>query len=607
MTLTLLLACESGAVQPYNSTTASSLREMDHVGTWQRWHSQVIRYHDRYRLVIVRTERWLRGCCVDHRTSTDREMTALCAQPHMAHALIFHCDSNQYARRTRHTDHRRHKRILSTSSTSSITLLSNPSAPRSAQQQSTRHTWCPTVSPSRTNVVFWFSDTVCALIIFVAMSLAVPPPFARMASKRASNIDSSPSTSSIPPPSAYSSTAAASLNLTPPSIRPPPTQSLQHATLTTLTNYHTHTLTPTAFSTTTPPTYHPRSTTPLPPSAFTHTIDSPSANGTNQSDTKGKSTTAADTALLDSLLDGNRAREAADRRLRLDVAERVSRWSHDVALQGERAVQQMDAIHNQRVNNGNTQQQPASKTSEHEEQKEETITLGYTLQGNDKLAWKQKELSSQLPNEPIKKLSKKDKDKEELEKRMRDMSLAYSPQSVPPSSSYLDVLLAASGGGYVGSALGVSLSAFRGSEPLVVSEAACEMLSSSAVLPAVQSQSTTGASSVSAVAATPAATSADPSRSTVGAIAGSPFPTASALHAEVNRVKACVAAAGVYVHAGAVERALGSGRAVAGTTLTSSGSVWPVPFSGLVDDPKDKKKRAAGDKKTAVKKAAKRK
>ena len=416
-----------------------------------------------------------------------------------------------------------------------------------------------------------------------------------MASKRVSNFDSSASASHNPAASAHTATAAASLNLTPPSIRPPPAQSLQHATLATLEHYQTHTLTPTAFSTTTPPTYQPRSTTPLPPSAFTHPTDAVDLG-------EAPKATSADTALLDSLLEGNRQREAADRRLKLDVADRVSRWSHDVALQGERAVQQMDAMHNHRVN-GSSPPRPHTKPAEEEK---ESVTLGWTLQGSDKLGWTRKDSSFVVDAAAQKKLSKKEKEKEEVERRMREMSLAYSPQSVPPATSYLDVVLPA-GGGYVGSALGVSLSAFRDSEPLVVSEAAREMLSSSAVLPAVSNQSASGLSSSSTTTGAATRTTANVDRSTVGAVAGSPFPTASALHAEVNRVKACVAAAGMYVHAGTVERALGGGRAVTGAAPTASSSVWPVPFGSLVDDPKDKKKRAGGDKKAAVKKAAKKK
>ena len=435
------------------------------------------------------------------------------------------------------------------------------------------------------------------------MSLAVPPPFARMTSKRISHTD--PSQSTCPTPTiatAHTSTAAASLNLAPPSIRPPPTQPLQHATLATLTNYQTHILTPTAFSTTTPPSYHPRSTTPLPPSAFLYTADTATGAGGMEGGKVGG--VVGDTALLDTLLSGNRQREAADRRLKLDVADRVSRWSHDVALQGEQAVQQMDAMHNQRVNVIN-QQQPANRAVEEEK---ESVSLGWTIQGNDKLPWHRKDVPAATDSSSTQpKKSKKDKEKEELEARMRTMSLAYSPQSLPPTTSYLDVLLAASAGAYLGSALAVSLSAFRDSEPLAVSEDACEMVSASAVLPTVPSQSTGGAATSSSGAVTAAATTANVDRSAVGAGAGSPFPTASTLHAEINRVKACVAAAGMYVHAGAVERALGGGRAVAGGALSSSGGAWPVPFSGLVDDPKDKKKRAGGDKKAAVKKAAKKK
>ena len=430
-----------------------------------------------------------------------------------------------------------------------------------------------------------------------------------MATKRVSNVDSLASTTPTPTFPARTTTAAAPLNLAPPSIRPPPTHSLKHATLATLERYQTHTLTPTAFSTPTPPSYHPRSTTPLPPSAFTHTADTAVGSGVNQSETR--KSTAADTALLDSLLVGNRQREAADRRLKLDVADRVSRWSHDVALQGERAVQQMDAMHNQRVTaSGSSESMQQSSGKAAGEEEKQSVTLGWTMQGNDKLAWSRKDSPSltTADTEKLKKQSKKDKDREELAQRMRDMSLAHSPQSAPAAESCLDGLLAL-GGGYVGSALGVSLSAFRGGEPVVVSEVACEMLSSSAVLPVVSGQQAAGGvGSGSVAAAAPAAATVNGNRSAVGAVSGSPFPTASALHEEVSRVKACVAAAGMYVHSGAVERALGGGRAVAGTALVAtSGSVWPVPFSGLVDDPKDKKKRAGGDKKAAVKKAAKKK
>ena len=436
------------------------------------------------------------------------------------------------------------------------------------------------------------------------MSLAVPPPFARMASKRISNVDYSASASSAPVVPAHTTTAAASLSLTPPSVRPPAAQSLKHATLATLDRYQTHTLTPTAFSTTTPPTYNPRSTTPLPPSAFTHSADS------NQNETVGKST-VEDTALLDSLLAGNRERESADRRLRLDVADRVGRWSHEVALQGERAVQQMDAMHNRRVEGGVGSGGGQQNIKAGEEEKE-SVSLGWTLKDsntNDQLPWKRTDQPTQPASDGTqqKKLSKKDKDREELETRMRNMSLAYSPQSLPPAVSYLDGLLAAAGSGYVGSALAVSLSAFRGSEPLVVSETASEMVSSSAVLPAASMQASSGAPTSSAVASSSAATAINVKASPNGTAIGSPFPTASALHEEVSRVKACVAAAGMYVHAGAVERALGSDRAVAGAASSGSGGAWPVPFSGLVDDPKDKKKRAGGDKKAAVKKAAKKK
>ena len=419
-----------------------------------------------------------------------------------------------------------------------------------------------------------------------------------MATKRVSHMDPSTTTSSTTTqPSAHATTAASSLNLLPASIRPPPTHSLQHATLATLAAYQTHTLTPTAFSTPTAPSYRPRATSPLPPSAFNY------AGGEEVGGPRGGGGGGGERLLLDELLAGNRAREAADRRLRLDVADRVSRWSHDVALQGERAVQQMDAMHNQRSNNGTHQQQNSKSAGEEEK---ENLTLGYTIAPDaSKAAWTRKQTPT--PTEPTKKLSKKDKEKEELDTRMRNLSLAHSPLSLPPTTSYLEALLPPPSC-YVGSALGVSLSAFRSGEPLAVSEVAREMVSSAAVAAVLAGQAAAagGGGAVPSSAASLGGVS-DGGVVASGAVAGSPFPTASALHAEVNRVKACVTAAGMYVHAGAVERALGGGRAVAGAAVSGSGGAWPVPFSGLVDDPKDKKKRAGADKKTAVKKAVKKK
>lgn len=390
----------------------------------------------------------------------------------------------------------------------------------------------------------------------------------------------------------HSTTAASSLNLQPASIRPPPTTSLHHATLSTLSPYQTHTLEPTAFSTPTVPSYRPRATTPLGPDVL-----GGYASGAEKAVADGRG--AGERVLLDELLAGNRAREAADTRLKLDVADRVSRWSHDVAVQGERAVQQMDAMHNQR-----TQHNSQHSAKPAEESKEE-LTPGYTLQPNaTKAAWQHKPTATPRTSRDVKKQSKKDKEAEEAAARMRNMSLAYSPLSQPPSTSHLDALLPPPSA-YIGSALGVSLSAFRGSEPLAISDAAVGMVSSSSELSS--GELVGGGGSSSSAAATDGGSS-DTRVAKIGATTASPFPTASALHAEVARVKACVTAAGMYVHTGAVEHALGGGRAVAGATPIGAAGAWPVPFSGLVDDPKEKKKqRAGGDKKTAAKKAVKKK
>ena len=459
------------------------------------------------------------------------------------------------------------------------------------------------------------------LTVTVAMSTLAsphPPSLLRAGSKRQSV-------------AAYMTTSSSTMQLTAPTVMPPAPPALSHSTLTTLSPYLTNALTATPFSapdSSSP--YRPRPTSPLPAAAFT---SAPSLAPVD-----------SQRALLDALVRLNREREDAEQRLRDDVAAKVGAAAEATAVMAEEGLQRAEArIRDRALLQWEREQQRRKQAGEEEKEQAAAAAgavLGWTQEqaGGEKEQWEVKEAPVAAAADDKRKGSKREKEREEKERRMRDTSLAFSPLSTPPSASQLSALLppASSPAGYIGSALAVSLSAFRSSTHLRTTAEAAALLSPSSSLPAPSLAAFAAAAppaldpllslyaGASLLPAAPLASSflSASSPPLLPALQSAVSPRSEQVRqqrlaaAEAAHCKQRLSEAGVFVHQGVLDRALGAGDG--GVTLllpaeagalpsTAAGGAWPVPFSSLMPDPKEKKKKAASEKKPVAKKAGKKK
>lgn len=389
-------------------------------------------------------------------------------------------------------------------------------------------------------------------------------------------------------------TSSASMQLVQPSIIPSPPISLAHSTLSHLTPYHIPILPPPTIPT--PPSiYVPRPTSPPSPHPLPPSSSSPSS-------------------LLEHLLRTNKAREQADAQLKAEVAAKVRGWREEVATATSHGVRVMEE---------RTFERARLQWSRWEEAKEDggerggrgkkgrgvepppsVGVIGFSHPaGGERVEWEVKEEVVVVDD---KKKSKKEREKEEAERRQREMSLAHSPLSSPPGPPSLP--FPAHESVYLGSALPVTLSSFALPEPLPTSDQARALLASSTSTPTPESPwvASTSPSPIPLLSLfagvtllpTPPLTSSHPSTPpSLPPLQHPLHPSTLLTHTlhrvdeEVRRCKEGLVAEGVWVHEGVLERGLGGGEGgLGGVGSGVGGGGWPVPFGGLVEDPKQKKK-----------------
>ena len=402
-------------------------------------------------------------------------------------------------------------------------------------------------------------------------------------------------------------TSSASMQLLPPSIISPPPTSLAHSTLTHLAPYHIPTLPPPIHP---PPTslYLPRPT--FPPTSSTLLTPSPSSSS---------SPTSSSSPLLTHLLHTNRAREQADARLKAEVTHQVERWREGVATATSQGVRMMEERTFERAR----KQWQRWEEAKEEEGKEVgkgggkgwagggepprvgVIGYSHTL-GGERVEWEVKEEAATADD---RKKSKKEREKEDAERRQRELSLSHSPLSSPPAPPSLP--FPAHEAVYLGSALPVTLSSYASADPLPTSEQARGLLSPShshppPTTPWVAPTSPPPANPLLSLYAgatllpSPPLASSQPNAPPLLPAVQPPLPagvlvvqTMGRVREEVVRCKAGLVAAGVWVHEGVLETGLGGGEGGLGGVggeVGGGGGGWPVPFAGLVDDPKQKRK-----------------
>ena len=415
------------------------------------------------------------------------------------------------------------------------------------------------------------------------MSFAAPPPFMRATTKRVPLEPHQPTTSS------------ASMQLLPASILPLRPTSLAHSVLTHLGPYHTQALPSSSFSSS-PSSYIPPPTSPPLPPASSLSSSAPS--------------------LLDDLLRANKAREEADARLRRDVGTKVKGWGEQTATTSERGVRVMEERMYERARMQwqrweEKEREDAGKGGSADGRVERPGVVGYSQaqSGGEKLIW---EVKTEAAAADDKKRSKKDKERDEAERRQRELPLDRSPLSSPPPATVPPQLLVHEAV-YIGSALPVTLSAYRTSEPLPVTNEARALLGASATPPASTSAASAGVgkanpllslyAGATLLPSPPVVSSVQPTSSLLPALQ-TPVSAAEAVSRELSRVeeesarcKTLLAEAGVWVHEASLQRGLGGGVGGLGS-LGSGGSkdVWPVAFSSLADDPKDRRRKAGAEK-----------
>ena len=394
------------------------------------------------------------------------------------------------------------------------------------------------------------------------------------------------------------------MQLLSPSIIPSPPTSLAHSTLTSLAPYHIPILPPPSHPS--PASlYIPRPTSPPSPHPHPH-----------------PSSTSPSPSLLDHLLATNKAREEADARLKAEVAHKGRGWREEVATA---------ASHGVRVMEERTFDRARLQWQRWEETKELTGgkggggeriaeparvgVIGYSHPvGGDRVEWEVKEEAAVSDD---RKKSKKERDREEAERRQRSMSLAHSPLSSPPAPSPLP--FPSHDSVYIGSALPVTLSSFAPPTPLPTSEQARTLLAASLSPPAPSTPWVPPASPAlidpilslyagATLLPSPPLTSAQPSTPPLLPPLQPPLAPSTLLTQTLHRVredvvrcKAGLVAGGVWVHEGVLERGLGGGEGGLGGMGSGAGvGGWPMPFAGLVEDPKQKK-RGTTEKKPVAK------